>query len=177
MPDLSKTFIDALGRLETNRDVEAIASLFADNAEVSNPLVTYQDGGADAAKTFWSQYRDAFDEIRSEFRTVTEKDGLSFLEWTSKGSIDGKGFDYEGVSILEGDGDRITSFRTYFDTRHLPTARTRGGEGTGRVEAFGDDNGKPQGGKDSGGEQAGGKDDMVEAQRDAAEQRAAGGYS
>ncbi|MCK8778763.1 nuclear transport factor 2 family protein [Rhizobium sp. NTR19] len=167
MPDLSKTFIDALGRLETARDVETIASLFADNAEVSNPLVTYQDGGADAAKTFWSQYRDAFDEIRSEFRTVTEKDGLSFLEWTSKGSIDGKGFDYEGVSILEGDGDRITSFRTYFDTRHLPTARTRGGEGTGRVEASGEGNGKSDGGKD----------DMVEAQRDAAEQRAAGGYS
>jgi ketosteroid isomerase-like protein len=176
MPDLSKTFIDALGRLESARDVEAIARLFADNAEVSNPLVTYQDGGAEAAKTFWSQYRDAFDEIRSEFRTVTEKDGLSFLEWTSKGSIDGKNFEYEGVSILEGDGERITSFRTYFDTRHLPTARTKGGEGTGRVQISGRNGGSAEANGSSGPE---GDDngEMVQAQRDAAEQRAAGGYS
>jgi hypothetical protein len=46
---------------------------------------------------------------------VTEKDGTAFLEWTSHGSIDGQAFDYDGVSVLESDDDRITAFRTYFD--------------------------------------------------------------
>jgi ketosteroid isomerase-like protein len=61
---------------------------------------------------------------------VTEKDGTAFLEWTSHGSIDGQAFDYDGVSVLESDDDRITAFRTYFDPRHIPTPRARGGDAT-----------------------------------------------
>ncbi len=183
MADISKTFIDALGRLEANHEVEAIAGLFTEDAEIANPLVQYEDGGAEAAKTFWTQYRAAFEEIRSEFRTVTEKDGVAFLEWTSKGSMDGTAFTYEGVSVLESEGDRIKAFRTYFDTRHLPTAHTKGGAGSGRVEGA-----SPEGAsqsqqtqqQQSSGQTDGGdasEDKMVEAQRDAADQRAAGGYS
>ena len=178
MPDLTQNFIDALHRLETARDVDAIAGLFAADAEVANPLVQYESGGPDAARTFWGQYRDAFEEIRSEFRTVSEKDGTAFLEWTSQGSIDGKPFTYEGVSILETAGDRITAFRSYFDTRHIPTARSKGGENTGRVQISGQSQGQNRGGSQAGGN--GGeadKDTMIEAQRDAAEQRAGGGYA
>lgn len=123
MPGLPQTFIDALHRLEYDGDVEAITALFSDNAEITNPLVQHRDGGVPAAKTFWSQYREAFDEIASDFRTVKDADGVSFLEWKSHGSIDGKPFDYEGVSVLESDGDKITAFRTYFDTRHIPVTR------------------------------------------------------
>jgi ketosteroid isomerase-like protein len=186
MPDLTQTFIDALHRLETARDVDAIAGLFAADAEVANPLVQYESGGPDAARTFWGQYRDAFEEIRSEFRAVSEKDGRAFLEWTSKGTIDGKPFTYEGVSVLETAGDRITAFRSYFDTRHIPTARSKGGENTGRVQISGQNQGQSQSesqGQNQGGNQAGGnggeadKDTMIEAQRDAAEQRAGGGYA
>ncbi|TDK36743.1 nuclear transport factor 2 family protein [Rhizobium deserti] len=184
MLDLTQTFIDALHRLETERDVAAIAGLFADNAEIANPLVQYESGGPNAAKTFWSQYRDAFEEIRSEFRTVSEKDGTAFLEWTSKGSIDGKPFTYEGVSILETGGDKISAFRSYFDTRHIPTARSKGGENTGRVQLSSQTNGgQTNGGQNQTDSQASGnagdasEEDMVQAQRDAAEQRAGGGYS
>ncbi|SFB39887.1 SnoaL-like domain-containing protein [Rhizobium sp. NFR07] len=133
MPDMTKSFIDALGRLETQHDADTIALLFADRAQVANPLVNYDDGGSGAAKTFWSQYRAAFDEIRSEFSSVTEKDGMSFLEWHSRGLIDGKPFDYDGVSVLESDGEKITAFRTYFDTRHIPAAHSKGGAQTGRA--------------------------------------------
>ena len=171
MPALTQTFIDALHRLESDRDVEAIAALFSDNAEVTNPLVQYQDGGAEAARTFWSQYREAFDEIASDFRTVKDADGVSFLEWKSHGSIDGKPFDYEGVSVLESDGDRITAFRTYFDTRHIPTARSKGGDNTGRVQISGQNRAS-----DGSQQQDASENDMVQAQRDAAEQRSAGGY-
>ncbi len=184
MTEITQSFIDALGRLETGRDVDAIANLFAAGAEIANPLVQYEDGGAEAARTFWSQYRDAFDEIRSEFRTVSDQDGVSFLEWTSSGSVDGKAFAYEGVSILETEGDKIRSFRTYFDTRHIPTARKGGGEGSGRVQLSGANGGQEKASKQNDGREIGGKqggsdgaDAMVEAQRDAADQRAGGGYS
>jgi limonene-1,2-epoxide hydrolase len=180
MADISQTFIDALGRLEANHEVEAIAALFAQDAEIANPLVQYEDGGAEAAKTFWTQYRAAFEEISSEFRTVTEKDGVAFLEWVSKGSMDGQAFTYEGVSVLESEGDRIKAFRTYFDTRHLPTAHTKGGAGSGRVEGDTQSQQSQQqqsSGQTEGGSEEASEDKMVEAQRDAAEQRAAGGYS
>ena len=180
MPALTQTFIDALHRLESERDVDTIANLFADNAEVSNPLVQYADGGQQAAKTFWGQYRDAFTEIRSDFRAVKETEGVSFLEWVSKGAVDNQSFEYGGVSVLEFSGDKISAFRTYFDSRQIPTAHKAGGQkagqdasagsNAGRVQLSGNtgtDNGKADNGEDS---------DMVQAQRDAAEQRAGGGY-
>ncbi|MGE7369320.1 nuclear transport factor 2 family protein [Neorhizobium sp. NPDC001467] len=168
MPTIAQTFIDALARLEAERDVDAIANLFADDAEISNPLVQHRDGGRQAAKTFWSQYRAAFGEIRSEFRAVKEVEGMAFLEWTSKGAMDGKPFEYGGVSVLESDGDRITAFRTYFDTRKLPAVHSKGGEQTGRVQISGQESAQANEGE---------RDDLVQAQRDAAEQRAGGGYS
>jgi ketosteroid isomerase-like protein len=191
MPDLTQNFIAALGRLEEERDVDTIAGLFADDAEVANPMVHHESGGAEAARSFWSQYRDAFDEIHSDFRTVTEKDGTAFLEWTSKGSLDGKPFTYGGVTLLVGDGDRITSFRTYFDTRHIPSARAQGETGTSPAASgseAGTEGGQPHksgseqaAAKETGGIDTDGKevsvDDIVDAQRDASEQRAGGGYS
>ncbi len=168
MPAIAQTFIDALARLEAERDVETIASLFAEDAEISNPLVQHRDGGRQAAKTFWSQYRAAFGEIRSEFRAVKEIEGMAFLEWTSKGAIDGKPFEYGGVSVLESDGDRITAFRTYFDSRKLPAVHSKGGDQTGRVQISG---------QDASPAEDGASDDLVQAQREAAEQRAGGGYN
>ncbi|NHT78529.1 nuclear transport factor 2 family protein [Rhizobiaceae bacterium CRRU44] len=167
MPALADTFISALHRLESDRDTDTIASLFADDASLSNPLVSYDDGGVDAAKTFWSHYRDAFDEIASEFRAVTQTEGVAFLEWRSRGSIDGEAFDYGGVSVLEEADGKIAAFRTYFDSAQIPRAHSTGGEGSGR-------SGKPEiavTGKKNG------EDDLETAQREAAEQRAKGGYS
>ncbi|PYE44799.1 SnoaL-like protein [Rhizobium sp. PP-F2F-G20b] len=167
MPALTDTFISALHRLESDRDTDTIASLFADDASLSNPLVSYDDGGVDAAKTFWSHYRDAFDEIASEFRAVTQTEGVAFLEWRSRGSIDGEAFDYGGVSVLEAADGKIAAFRTYFDSAQIPRAHSAGGEGSGR-------SGKPEiavTGKKNG------EDALETAQREAAEQRAKGGYS
>ncbi len=112
----AKTFIDALHRLEGERDVNALAALFAPDAVVSNPLVKTE--GQQGAAAFWSAYRDSFDDIRSEFSTILERDGRIALEWRSTGSAKGRPFDYEGVSVLEV-GDTVTAFRTYFDSAKL----------------------------------------------------------
>ena len=173
MSQLTDQFIDALHRLESDRDVEGIASLFSQDAEVSNPLVHRENGGIHAARDFWSQYRDAFDEIRSDFRSVRDAEGVSFLEWHSEGSADGKPFRYDGVSVLEQADGKIAAFRAYFDTRHLPTTRAQshhgGNAGSGQERHAGS-----KASQDGGSEAS--PDEMVEAQRDAAEQRADGGY-
>ncbi|GGE89939.1 nuclear transport factor 2 family protein [Sphingomonas prati] len=109
----AKTFIDALRTLEDNSDVEPIAALFADGAEISNPLVEH--GGRDGAAAFWTAYRGTFDSIHSEFRNIVEQDGVALLEWVSEGSVDGKDVRYGGVSVIESGERGITVFRTYFD--------------------------------------------------------------
>ena len=112
----AKTFIDALHRLEGERDVDTIAALYAPDAVISNPLA--KNEGGEGAAAFWGAYRKSFDDIRSEFSVILEKDGQIALEWTSKGTAKGQPFVYEGVSILEA-GDTITAFRTYFDSAQL----------------------------------------------------------
>jgi hypothetical protein len=46
-------FIDALGRLERDGDVETIAALFAHGADVSNPMVEHDGGGMTAFRTYF----------------------------------------------------------------------------------------------------------------------------
>ncbi|MCD7111678.1 nuclear transport factor 2 family protein [Rhizobium sp. DKSPLA3] len=182
MTALADTFIAALHRLESDRDTDTIAGLFAEDASLSSPLVSYEEGGAAAAKTFWSHYRDAFEEIVSEFRAVRETDGVAFLEWRSRGRVAGVAFDYGGVSVLEEADGKIASFRTYFDSARIPRAHatdahSTGAPATGAHVKGGDDRtarAEPeieQTGKNNR------EDDLDTAQRDAAEQRAKGGYS
>ena len=116
----TQRFIDALGSLEQNKDVEPLASLYGDDAEVGNVVSAHEFRGADGARDFWLRYRDSFGEIESTFRNVIENEDHAALEWTSHGtSADGAGLEYEGVSILEFDGDRITRFRAFFDPSKL----------------------------------------------------------
>lgn len=164
MSQLTDQFIDALQRLESSRDGEGLAALFSDDAEIASPLVHHESGGASAAAEFWTHYRDAFDDIRSTFKTVREIDGIAFLEWQSQGSMDGQSFTYEGVSVLEETDGKITAFRTYFDTRHLPVATKPPGGEAAKGDGEGKDEAAPEG-------------DLEQAQRDAAEQRADGGYA
>ncbi|WP_174301321.1 nuclear transport factor 2 family protein [Caulobacter sp. S45] len=112
----AQSFIDALHRLEGERDVDGIAALFAPDAVISNPLVENQ--GEEGPAAFWGAYRKSFDDIRSEFSTILEQGGQIALEWRSTGAAKGRPFAYEGVSILEA-GDKVTAFRTYFDSAKL----------------------------------------------------------
>ena len=119
-------FIDALHRLEAQREVEPIAELFGDDAELANPVLDAPLRGREGAQRFWTSYREAFGDIGSSFRHVAQDDGAALLEWTSRGTFaDGTPFEYEGVSVLEMRDGGIARFRTYFDPTLL---RHRAGE-------------------------------------------------
>ena len=119
MTDRVQQFIDALGKLEADSDVDTIAGLFADGADISNPLTKHAGEGEAGAATFWSSYRTTFDTIRSTFRNIVEAGDVACLEWTSEATIKGQDVRYGGVSVLEFGEGGLTAFRTYFDPATL----------------------------------------------------------
>jgi ketosteroid isomerase-like protein len=127
----AQTFIDALRSLEEGGDVERIASLYAEGADISNPVTRHEHSGREGAREFWSSYRGTFEEIHSEFHNVLESGDTAVLEWTSRGrSADGGEIRYSGVSVLEFEGERIQAFRAYFDSRNLGEQLMSEGGGT-----------------------------------------------
>jgi ketosteroid isomerase-like protein len=113
-------FIEALGRLEGERDVEAMAALYASGAEVGNVTAADEHEGPAGAREFWTKYRDTFGEVRSSFRHRFESEGAAALEWTTEGTTSGgEPFAYDGVSVIEHDGSKITRFRAYFNPEAL----------------------------------------------------------
>jgi ketosteroid isomerase-like protein len=118
--ELAKKFIEALHRLEAERDLETISSLFTDDCEIANVVTGDNRQTSQSASEFWQHYRDNFGEIKSTFRNEIITDKTAALEWQSEGtSADGNQFTYEGVSILEFDGDKISRFHAYFDPNKL----------------------------------------------------------
>ena len=116
---IAHRFVRALQQLEDQSDATAICALFSPNATLQNPLAPPRSG-ADGARAFWQEYRKSFGDIRSSFSKVGVGDGFALLEWTSVGSTaSGAPVQYEGVSVLDVDGDAISRFRTYFDTQAL----------------------------------------------------------
>ena len=126
MHDLTKQFITALGELHQNRNAEPLVDLFADDATLDKAGVTHGQRGKDGARTFWQQYRDVFDTIGADFSNTVSDDDIAFLEWTSAGTLrDGTDFRYDGVSVLQSDGDAIAAFRTFYDTAAFLAADKR----------------------------------------------------
>ena len=116
----AQTFIDALVALEQHRDLDPIVALHADDAELINPNEPAPLRGRAGAERFWRAYRDAFGEIRSEFRHVLEDGEAALLEWSSTGTLaSGTPLRYDGVTSLEWAGDRVRRFRAYFDPRDV----------------------------------------------------------
>lgn len=119
--ELAEKFVEALGRLEAGRDLETIVSLFADDCEVANVVTPEPFVGREGAREFWgAKYRDTFGEVRSTFRNVFAGEGHAVLEWTTEGTAnDGTPIRYDGVSVLETDGQSVKRFRAYFDAGAL----------------------------------------------------------
>jgi ketosteroid isomerase-like protein len=120
------TFIDALRRLEDDGELERMVALYSEDAEVSNTIDGRPHRGQEGARVFWSAYRASFDRIHSEFRNVVESDEAALLEWRSDGrTAAGEDVSYDGVSVVEFDGARITRFRAYFDPHALSPGGAR----------------------------------------------------
>ncbi|HEX8635651.1 MAG TPA: nuclear transport factor 2 family protein [Pyrinomonadaceae bacterium] len=118
--NIAEQFIEALRGLEENRDLETMVALYAESSEVGNVNAPEKFTGQAGAREFWTKYRDTFGEVRSTFRNRIINDTRAALEWTTEGTTAGGApFNYEGVSILEIEGDRITRFRAYFDPEAL----------------------------------------------------------
>lgn len=117
MEELTTRFTEALQKLHTDRDAEALVALFSQDATLSKLGDQHEAQGPDGARTFWEQYRGVFDDIEATFFHTVADDSSVALEWTSTGSLSGgHPFSYHGISVLEGDGEQITAFRTYYDS-------------------------------------------------------------
>ena len=94
---------------------------FINPLSVGNVVSPEKFQGREGAREFWgAKYRDTFGEVRSTFRNVFAVGGRAALEWTTEGTAnDGAPVKYDGVSIIETDGERITRFCAYFDAGAL----------------------------------------------------------
>ncbi len=116
----AEKFIVALADLELNGDVEPIAALFAESSEVGNVVTDGKENSAKTAREFWQNYRATFGEVQSKFRNKIFSDSTAALEWTTIGTNkNGQSIRYDGVSILETDGEKIKRFFAYFDPANL----------------------------------------------------------
>ena len=116
----AQRFMDALGKLEESGDAEPLLALFSDDAQVSNLASPRVFSGREGAKVFWREYKATLKQVRSTFRNVIAAGDRTALEWETQGTANnGAAVAYEGVSILEWDGDRISRFFAYFDPHAL----------------------------------------------------------
>ncbi|HYX34445.1 MAG TPA: nuclear transport factor 2 family protein [Oligoflexus sp.] len=120
---LCKLFISTLHQIEQTPNVDLMASLFDDNAELWRQSFREPYHGIPGVRRFWKEYLDQFEHVHSNFHRVVQRDKIIILEWLSEGALlGGRPIHYAGVSILEsGADDKIVSFRTYFDSAHFLT--------------------------------------------------------
>ncbi len=117
--EVADGFVEALRKLEEDRDVEALVEIHTEDCEVGNVSVPQTFRGHDGLREFWTEYRKTFGEMKSTFRNVfATEDGMA-LEWTTEGTSNGEDVSYDGVSILEIEDGKVSRFMAYFDTRDL----------------------------------------------------------
>jgi limonene-1,2-epoxide hydrolase len=117
--EVADGFVEALRKLEENEDVEALVEIHTEDCEVGNVSVSETFRGHQGLRNFWRSYRSVFGEMRSEFRNVFATEEGAALEWTTTGTSNGDSVSYDGVSILEIEGDKVHRFMAYFDPRDL----------------------------------------------------------
>ena len=116
----AQEFVAALRRVEEEGEVEAMAALYAEDAQLMNPTDRTPHVGPDGARRFWEAYRKSFQTIRSRFHAVLESEGRIMLEWTSEcRTAAGVETWYDGVSVVETRDGRIARFSAYFDPAQL----------------------------------------------------------
>jgi steroid delta-isomerase-like uncharacterized protein len=116
--EVADKFVEALWKLEQERDVEALVEIHTEDCDVGNVAVPRTFSGHDGLREFWTSYRDTFGDMKSEFRNVfVDEAGHAALEWNTSGQANGNEVSYEGVSLLEIQDGKVSRFRAYFDPR------------------------------------------------------------
>lgn len=119
MTDRAQDFAERLTTVEQDRDVDAfVAAAFAEDVVLLRPETGQELRGHDGARTFWREYLQTFDSVRSTFSRVQDGE-VGVLEWTSEATlVGGRDIAYRGVSLLDlADDGRVARFATYYDTR------------------------------------------------------------
>ena len=116
MANLTETFMQALQTAEESGDPASLVALFAENATLQN-LTTHRWNGVDGARDFWQMYLSNFQSIRSQFTHHLDDGRMGLMEWEATGKLsDGTDIAYRGASVIEHDGQKVTAFRTYYDS-------------------------------------------------------------
>ncbi|MGY1708929.1 nuclear transport factor 2 family protein [Geodermatophilus sp. SYSU D00758] len=117
MHTLTERFTDALHHLDAERDPQPLVDLARDDTRLVKLDEHHEARGQDGARQFWQDYRDVFGDIETTFTHSVVGEGSAALEWTSTGTLrSGKPFTYRGVTVIEGDEDRLSGVRTYYDS-------------------------------------------------------------
>jgi ketosteroid isomerase-like protein len=115
-------FMAALKDAERSHDPAALVELFADDAELHTLAKEEVAHGRDGAAKFWADYLKVFERVKSEFTRVVGDDTGAAMEWVADGALaNGKPIRYRGVSVIELSGEKVKSFRTYYDTAAFVT--------------------------------------------------------
>ncbi|ATB44221.1 hypothetical protein CYFUS_009708 [Cystobacter fuscus] len=123
----ARRFVDALTRLEETGELDALLALFGEDSQVSNVVSHRTFHGKDGARDFWAEYKGMLRQVKSTFRNMIESGDRVALEWESNGTAhNGAAVSYEGVSIIEWEGECISRFYAYFDSRVLGLELSRG---------------------------------------------------
>lgn len=118
--ETTRQFIAALRHLEQKRDLGPMAGLFTDEAEVTSIDGHGPRYGPDGITALFDEYLRQFDEVRTTFTQVTEGENHAALEWSTDAvRAGGHPVTYTGVTIIDLDGDRVTGFRTVYDSAAL----------------------------------------------------------
>ncbi len=120
----AQRFIDALHALEQDAGdgagaVDGLVALYADGAQLTNAAMALENEsatGAEAIRTFWSDYKKTLGMIFSDFHAVTTGEDTAGLFWTTKSKD--SDFAYDGATMLHFDADgKIDHFHGYYDTQ------------------------------------------------------------
>jgi predicted ester cyclase len=113
---LTNDFVSALRTLEATKDAAPLTALYSSGAKSGNVIAPNQFEGPGGALQFWTEYRGAFGDAKSEFHNIIVGPQGAALEWTTIGtSIEGKPVQYSGVTLLEMNEQKITRSCAYFD--------------------------------------------------------------
>jgi len=114
---MTDRFTDALHRIDSDRDTGPMLELTADDAEMVKLDDRNEAHGKDGAERFWTDYRDVFGDLETTFTASTVGETSAALEWTSTGTLrNGRPFSYRGVTVIEGDDEKVSAVRTYYDS-------------------------------------------------------------
>ena len=117
MHTLTERFADALHRIDADRDTGPMLELTADDAELVKLDENHRATGKDGAERFWTDYRNVFGDLETTFTSTVVGEDIAALEWTSTGTLrSGKPFEYRGVTVIQGDDEKVSGVRTYYDS-------------------------------------------------------------